>query len=298
METYIESIKKVVPLYYENDTELRIRCPFCGDSQKHPTHAHLYISKYLIPGYNIPMFNCFRCGASGSVNKLLRHFKLPVSQIDKNAITEIKEVAAGNDFWGRKEFAEYKLQYLRNRLDEDIPGFVMPYLADSFRTRSPIFSQYLNKHYVGFITHNRRKCACRLCTDDKYLNRYVMINKTSLPDFFVLEPSSNEYTKKGTIVIAEGAITLIRGYLSLRKLNILNKRQVLLIASFRKNSLSSAFKYATSYFGIPDWETFVLADEDVNPKIINFKSKILYNKNGSDFGEKCTDIKILEGGLR
>ena len=48
--------------------EYRVRCPYCGDSQKNLNTGHLYIR--IDPEDNYPMmYNCFRCGQHGIVDE-------------------------------------------------------------------------------------------------------------------------------------------------------------------------------------------------------------------------------------
>ena len=50
----------------ETDNDYVGRCPFCGDSIKDPTHAHLYVSK------RYPIYHCYRCGAKGFLKDIER----------------------------------------------------------------------------------------------------------------------------------------------------------------------------------------------------------------------------------
>ena len=52
-----------VAYFNANHTELSVRCPYCGDSMKDRTHAHLYIN--VNPPYS---FYCQRCESSGILN--------------------------------------------------------------------------------------------------------------------------------------------------------------------------------------------------------------------------------------
>lgn len=66
-ETLVDEITKNIRPYHYNvtKTELMIRCPYCGDSNKNSTHTHLYIGlsyKNSIPYY------CQRCATSDYVD--------------------------------------------------------------------------------------------------------------------------------------------------------------------------------------------------------------------------------------
>lgn len=65
----LETIKSLIlqnvhPAYTTtNNREVRVRCPYCGDSKKNPMSAHMYIE--LHPPFR---FHCFKCETSGVLN--------------------------------------------------------------------------------------------------------------------------------------------------------------------------------------------------------------------------------------
>ena len=54
-------------VFTDKGNELIVFCPYCDDATRkvNPTHGHCYIAN------NMPVFHCFRCGASGSLVRLL-----------------------------------------------------------------------------------------------------------------------------------------------------------------------------------------------------------------------------------
>lgn len=69
-ENYAENIREIIlrtkkPSYQTtNKKEIRIRCPYCGDSKSNPSSAHLYIEM------TAPFrFHCFKCETSGVLNQ-------------------------------------------------------------------------------------------------------------------------------------------------------------------------------------------------------------------------------------
>lgn len=60
-------------IQFVNETEQHYiyKCCFCGDSQKHSNHGHLYISK------TSPVFFCHRCNKSGHISELIEYLHEP-----------------------------------------------------------------------------------------------------------------------------------------------------------------------------------------------------------------------------
>lgn len=68
-DDYIEEIRSFIlknkkPSYTTTSKkEIRVRCPYCGDSTKNPSAAHMYIE--MKPPFR---FHCFKCETSGVLN--------------------------------------------------------------------------------------------------------------------------------------------------------------------------------------------------------------------------------------
>ena len=54
------------------------RCPFCGDSQRHPSKGHLYVSK------KYPVYICHRCNKSGHIKDIEEDESNEETEMDKN----------------------------------------------------------------------------------------------------------------------------------------------------------------------------------------------------------------------
>mgnify|MGYP001773491022 CR=1 FL=1 len=76
------------PIYFKHK-HIVIRCPFCGDSIKNPSHAHLYIEPSL------KVFWCARCYTGGSLSYLLikikDRFNIDITQIARYASNYITQ---------------------------------------------------------------------------------------------------------------------------------------------------------------------------------------------------------------
>lgn len=63
VNTIRQRLLKIKPSYQNtNRSEIRVRCPYCGDSVKNPMDAHFYIS--MTPPF---MYHCFKCEESRSI---------------------------------------------------------------------------------------------------------------------------------------------------------------------------------------------------------------------------------------
>ena len=296
MISYIDAIIQNAPnkVVKVKETEIIIRCPYCGDSVKNPNHAHLYVSKYVLPGYNSPMFHCMRCGASGPVSKLLRKLGISKSKVDVTPVKSISEIRNRVDFY-RKFKQSSKIDYVKMRLDvSEIPEWIDKTMVDSVSIQdNTLLSKIINEQYVGFKTYNSKRANFRCITPNPKM-RYITLNKTPERDFYITYPKMPKFLKKGTLVVAEGVFSLLRGYLSLRKLSYFTSdNQIVLTASWSKKSLNTCVKYVVSYFGIFDWDIILLADKDLETYTVKFPCRILYNRRHDDFGEECNDIKEI-----
>lgn len=85
-------------------SEVAVRCPFCGDSQK-STHPHMYVSVR----YDVMQFDCKRCPASGVVTPYVLH-RLGIHD---SAFDEFLKVATKNSSRKIISFGENSHEYTR-----------------------------------------------------------------------------------------------------------------------------------------------------------------------------------------
>ena len=79
-------IKKYFNITNENDDEYTVRCPICGDSQKHLNKGHMGINK------KTGIYHCFRCNASGRIENLLKSMYLNEEESKQLKYKEIIEI--------------------------------------------------------------------------------------------------------------------------------------------------------------------------------------------------------------
>ena len=136
-----------------NGMELRTRCPYCGDSRKNSTSAHMYIS--LEPPF---LFNCFRCETSGKLTpKVLRDFDIDDSSFHVDIIETNKKYRGklGKSIKSHgnlklniyhKELAENNIKYFNQRYNTNYTMNNANFLMETYKViLDPINFLYQNK---------------------------------------------------------------------------------------------------------------------------------------------------------
>lgn len=207
-------LKQVSKIFIKNKNEYVMFCPFCNDATRkvNPSHGHLYIS------CDYPVFNCFRCSASGTLGKLLIHTEFDDIEI-LNYISSFIKYDFVKDF--NKRVKRYEDKNLLYKLNYE---FVKNNKQDFYR-----FKQYVNNRlgdidYLyfllspGFLLNNILCCNfynkdlelinSRLI--DKYKDFRYKINERSSGLYYFQEMNFNMYDK---IVLTEGPFDIINTYL-------------------------------------------------------------------------------------
>jgi hypothetical protein len=108
------------PSYLTTDrTEIRVRCPYCGDSHTHSGSAHMYVS--LKPPF---FYHCFKCEAGGVVNA---EFLRDIGVYDSSLSLQVEDAAKE----GRPDRRSQPIQRKRRSFDltPDSPEAVSTRLA-------------------------------------------------------------------------------------------------------------------------------------------------------------------------
>lgn len=172
-----------------SQSQLRTRCPWCGDSQKNFKTGHLYLR--INPDDNLPIvYNCFKCPAQG----VLKFDDLELLGIEDDSLKDgIKSLNASADkldylnketkeiYYDYKvpnNFDRRKVDYLEKRLglsftDEDLVNMkVITSLKDFLKlndihsiTCKPNMAKYLESSYIGFLSNNNTHILFRDITD-------------------------------------------------------------------------------------------------------------------------------------
>jgi hypothetical protein len=145
MENQVETIRNLLlkskkPSYQTtNRKEVRVRCPYCGDSKKEKNHAHMYIEM------SAPFrFYCQRCNTSGVLNQQtlrdLNIFNNDISVSIIEANKHIKNVSGIQKVSFKKhmpalnkletQFSVNALNYFNNRYGSN---YTNDYIVDKFK---------------------------------------------------------------------------------------------------------------------------------------------------------------------
>lgn len=224
------------------DNEYRIRCPFCGDSQKSLNTGHLYI--HIDTTDSTPMlYNCFRCGEHGIVDD---EFLSIVGIYDNNLKSAIKTMNKHIDSKSIKKFIgatklihfDYKLpeiiesdktRYIENRLgvkfnEEDFKNMkVITSLKEFLITNHlnsitcpPYIARKLEKNYVGFLSFGNSHILFRDITGkEKYRwIKYPITKESKNSKAFYSMSSVIDIFSQDEIIInmGEGVLDILGAY--------------------------------------------------------------------------------------
>lgn len=225
----IEEIRRNVDVFIPvPPIRYRIRCPFCGDSQKNPRDAHLYIKCSDDPNEPL-LYNCFlaNCGAKGRVNKafmdrLKIKSKYEESLSDKryNRISIIKDMNI-NILSGTPDLSSIQVKYIEKRLgsgftSEDYDRFkiiwnmnsIFPYIS-SERIKNTLPN---NTDSITFISDNKSTLLSRgFMEDDDW--KKIKITPVEDKSFYTIKSTFDLFTRDKIVVnIAEGIFDILSVY--------------------------------------------------------------------------------------
>lgn len=296
--------------YKKTSRELVIRCPYCGDSND-IRKKHLYVQ--IDNGEYGFMYHCFKCNASGTLTKLLRD----IGRLNINYATEIRKQTKNKNSHRYIELKKNytfdilqnkidskKLEYVKTRLNlTEVPKFITDHIITDFdyideRIINDKMKKTLNECYIGFRTFNKRKIICRNITQNKSLNRYIIVDTNDKqPDYFMTTNGEFDVLNPGKIIIAEGVFTVLGGYFKLHdKIKMSN---YILVGGAAKSYLKATL-FTTYNFGIPDWQIYILADTDVKKDYLKNDFEMFKNKktikvlycDKKDFADDWTNYSI------
>lgn len=181
-----------LPVYQQAPDQIEhiVRCPYCGDSRRDPTHAHLYI-KIDVNDDSLMPFYCFRCGEKGMVTEdLLDDLGIHTTEeeitslknynklaekiaIRKGDIIRTENFTCGVPTETRENLM--KLRYVNERIGTDfkltdLPSMkIIPSLLEfmvqndlsEIPNVEPWILDTLNREYVGFLSANNNLITFR-----------------------------------------------------------------------------------------------------------------------------------------
>lgn len=303
----VSVFKPVPPIRY------RIRCPYCGDSQKNPRDAHCYIK--CSPDPTEPLqFKCFLCNRKGRVRKdfldLLGVDPKLSDQIDHqkyNRIGVFKNTNI-NMITGTPNLSSRQVQYIEHRLG---PGFTfddydrfkiiwdMKEILQHVSDRRVINTMPTNLDSISFLSDDKSMILNRSFSDE-YRWRKVKLFSNDDTAFYTIKTTLDLFTKDLIEVnIAEGIFDILSVYK-----NFDDCQNSVHIATLGSDYVSAVeYAIAKGFIG-PNIVLKVYYDADVNGKRLAsqlrpykwiFNSIHLYrNIIGKDVGVRIEDIRLVE----
>ena len=305
-QEFIEMIRSIYPNLKtgSGNTEIIIRCPFCGDS-RNQRHAHFYMS---VPQTQeeISLYHCKLCSNHGIVDdELLRKIGCSDSNIlveisRRNAmvlslpkyksIRKIDIYPLRWDLLRNNNNNLFKLNYINNRIGANftfadlVQLKIFLNLFDIINTnrleltRNQNICKDLDKHFIGFISYDNSYCNMRKVTDEELYSsinkRYIvynLINKiTDNKNFYIIPTNINignaNVLLPVQIHIAEGPFDILSIYYNIYKQN---RHQSIYIACGGKSYIQ-ALQFILNETGLITYEIHFYPDNDVTDDYIYY----------------------------
>lgn len=299
--------------------ELRTRCPYCGDSRKNSSSAHMYIS--LNPPY---MYHCFRCETSGCLNaKVLRDFDID----DSSLHIEILEASKNSKYKASKKqkksinfnlhkydinTAKYNLKYFTNRYNLNYDENDIDLLIDKYKIiLDPMTFLSINKidtkkiifdfqNSIGFLSFDQNYAIFRLTHNNSKM-RYInipLIGQESDSKIYAISTNIDIMAPKVKFIMTEGIFDIIGVYEHFYKDKSAN---CIFIASCGKSYRTAIDSFVR--LGFLDFDLIIYSDSDVkldfykdikdnSVYLQNKPITIYYNDTTKDFGVPKDNIHL------
>ena len=228
-----------------NDVEYRIRCPFCGDSQKNLNTGHMYVR--INPLDNFPMvYNCFKCTEHGVVNKEFLNL-LDINDVNlQSSVTRLNKISdnvkAHKFINGDKtiifdhEIPEFtcgkKTKYIEDRLgcklnNEDLTKLKVITSLREFLIHNEIdyitcdkrWASAIEDHYVGFLTFGGSHILFRDITEKeeyRWIKYPITKESKQCQAFYSVESEIDIFTTDKLIInLSEGILDIASAFVNL-----------------------------------------------------------------------------------
>ena len=321
----VESVRNIIlkekkPSYTTtNKKEVRVRCPYCGDSKSNKSSAHMYIE--MRPPFR---FHCFKCETAGrltqqtakdfglydiELNSLLVEGSKLIRNSGPTQISFTKNTVAFDSF--NTQQTANSIAYFNNRFGTDLDGdyitnkFKAVLSAPDFFKRNNIYvsqNQYDFINVIGFVSSDASHIVFRdtsgyqprryynlALTEDDFASKIYNISS----DIDILSDSVN-------LVMTEGIFDIIGVYLHFYK-DTPNEKNTIFSAACGKG-----FNSVISHFirrGFLNMNIIIYSDGDVSPEFFrnlkasspylkNMRFTVYYNTLEKDFGIRKENISL------
>ena len=326
MKTFSQiRLEQAINLIVDEDKPIKginIRCPYCGDSKRNPSAAHMGVK--FIPDNKVPIpsYHCFRCDESGSINakflkdvgvendvikKYMKYRKTSVYR-SQPVIKEVKFDRGTYDYKFIYDVNSKQYKYLKNRFkmdfsEEDIKRFKIILNPTAFlSTFSPEKIKQFDirvdlKDYVGFLTQDGNQAVFRATEKDKEPRFYnLTIEETDYRKLYVINNNVDIKEKKFKFILTEGIFDLIGVYMHFYR-DSDQLQNTIFVAALGKSFQEPINRLIQT--GFLDFEVYLFADtsEDIN---LDFYSDLLSNPyidevyvaNNTKEGEKDFGVSL------
>lgn len=306
-QEYSEIIKETIlrtkkPSYKTtNGKEVRIRCPYCGDSKSNPSSAHLYIE--MTPPFR---FHCFKCETSGVLNQQsfrdMNIFDTDLSMHVINANKERKSLSGVQKISFKKKILKNNiietqttyagLNYINNRFNTNFPPEILTKkfkcILDpiEFFKANNITVPNMNFDYsqaIGFISADNTHLIFRDYggKQDKRYNNFNICQNDALglvSKSYNISGEISAMSPTVNLVITEGIFDIIGIYTHFR--HLYDEENTIFAAACGKAYNAVILNYIR--MGFLNLNVIIYSDGDVDQRFYkSLKNSAPYLKNSS-----------------
>lgn len=232
-----------VKYYTSKRDELRIRCPYCNDSIKKHTSAHLYIK--IDTGDDSLPFYCQRCNHSGYVNKkFLNNLNIYNDALNLIVHKANKKIRENNPHLFKRSLKFpsmvvtnsliQSVNYLRKRFD--MPNLKGSYLENDFKMVLDVnsfldFNKLDNVEgdfsgFVGFLSYDNTHLNLRNVLNDYPRYKIQKIIDAESTSKVYIKPTTVDIMQHSRVFITEGVLDLFGLYHYLKENDSLKENDI------------------------------------------------------------------------
>ena len=299
-------IEQNSPIFYRvNLEEYKIRCPYCGDSQKNLKSAHMYIkcSKDLTEPI---MFHCFKCNKNGRMNsEFLNLLGIKNVVIEDNLINNKLFYFKNHKLELSNVIPQQSIDYIKFRIGDindnqlmNLRVISLDELCKLLNNKRIINSIPLDSEAIGFISEDNSMVISRYLNHDQYRWKKIQLFPNGVTVYTIKTSIELFSLSEFNIHISEGIFDCISSYIHFAGKNDL-------CLAVLGSNYSTGIDYCINK-GIvgSNVNIIIYLDQDVNEKVVkkNVRQykwlfgniKFYKNELDHDLGVKPDHIRLIE----
>lgn len=224
----LKEIENSVQVFYPAGlNEYRIRCPFCGDSQKNFKSAHMYLKCSRDETEPI-IYHCFKCNKSGKLNNdFLKLLNIKVEIDENNFINNRLFNFKNHKIDLSNELIQSSINYIKYRLGDGLTQddylkfriISLENLKEIFKNKRIVNTLPTDNDVISFITEDNSTIIMRSLFDNKYRWRKIELFNDGV-QVYTIKTQLDLFTKNEIeIHITEGIFDAISAYKNFRTKN-------------------------------------------------------------------------------